>query len=128
MQAEERNNRGSNIGPMLVARENHRMKPRRHTCFVATFAATALSLLAQAAARAGSSPGRTLPWDQPLNTVAALLTGPIAHTFVAFALTVAFLIYAIQGKCEPARRLLKAGFTTAVAVEAVKLLNYLLPY
>ncbi len=105
------------------------MKPTRHTrSFLASFVATANSLLAPAVACAGSSPGRTLPWDEPLNTVAALLTGPIAHTFVALALTVAFLIYAIQGRCEPARRLLQAGFTMAVAVEAVKLLNYLLPY
>jgi type IV secretory pathway VirB2 component (pilin) len=104
-------------------------KPRRHTrSIVATFAATTLSFLAPAAACAGSPPRGTLPWDQPLNTVAALLTGPIAHTFIAFALTVAFLIYGIQGNCEPARRLLKAGLTTAGAVEAVKLLNYLLPY
>ncbi len=105
------------------------MKPRRHVCsFVVTFAATALSLLAPAAACAGSPPGRTLSWDQPLNTVAALLTGPIAHAFITFALIVAFLIYGIHGNCESARRLLKAGFTTVVAVEAVKLLNYLLPY
>jgi len=104
------------------------MKPIRHAgSFVATFAATALSWLAPAAARADFPPARTLPWDQPLNTVAALLTGPIAQTFIAFALTVAFLIYGIQGNCEPARRLLKAGLATAVAVEAVKLLNYLLP-
>jgi type IV secretory pathway VirB2 component (pilin) len=105
------------------------MKSRRHTIgLLATFAATALSLLAPAAARAGSPPGRTLPWDQPLSTVAALLAGPIAHTFTTFTLTVAFLIYGIRGNCEPARRLLKAGFATAVAVEAVKLLNYVLPY
>ncbi len=116
-------------GPLLVAHGNHRTKPRRHVrSFVATFAATALSLLVPAATCAGSPPGSTLPWDQPLNTVAALLTGPIAHTFIAFALTVAFLIYGIQGNREPARRLFKAGFTTAVAVEVVKLLNYLLPY
>jgi type IV secretory pathway VirB2 component (pilin) len=78
------------------------------------------------AAGAGA-PGGKFPWDQPLDTVAALLTGPIAHAFVAFALTVAFLIYGIQGNCEPARRLLKAGFATAVAIEAVKLLNLMLP-
>jgi type IV secretory pathway VirB2 component (pilin) len=69
-----------------------------------------------------------LPWDQPLNTIAALLRGPIAHAFLTFTLTIAFVIYGIQGKCEPARRLLRAGFATAVAIEAVKLLNYLLPY
>ena len=69
-----------------------------------------------------------LPWDLPLDTVAALLTGPIAHVFLAFALTVSFVIYGIQDNCGPARRLLKAGFTTEVAIEAVKLLNYLLPY
>jgi type IV secretory pathway VirB2 component (pilin) len=95
---------------------------------VATFAATALSLLVPAAACAGSPPIGTLPWDQPFNTVAALLTGPIAHTFIAFALTAALLMYGIQGNCELARRLFKAGFATAVAVESVKLLNYLLPY
>jgi hypothetical protein len=70
----------------------------------------------------------TLPWDRPLDTVVALLIGSIAHTFIASALMVAFLIYGIRGNCEPARRLLKAGFTTAIAVEAVKLINYLLPY
>ncbi len=48
--------------------------------------------------------------------------------FLAFALTVSFVIYGIQDNCGPARRLLKAGFTTEVAIEAVKLLNYLLPY
>ncbi len=69
-----------------------------------------------------------LPWDQPLDTLAALLSGPIAHAFVALALTIAFLVYGIQGNCEPARRLFKAGVATAVAIEAVKLLNYLLPY
>jgi len=70
------------------------MKPRPHTrSFVASFAATALFLLGPAAACAGSPPGKALPWDQPLNTVAALLTGPIAHTFIAFALAVAFMMY-----------------------------------
>jgi type IV secretory pathway VirB2 component (pilin) len=104
------------------------MKPRRHAgSFVATFAVMALSWLAPAAACAGFPPASTLPWDQPLNTVAALLTGPIARAFIALAVTGAFLIYGIQGNCEPARRLLKAGFMTAVAVEAVKLLNYLVP-
>lgn len=69
-----------------------------------------------------------LPWDRPLDTIAALLSGPIAHAFVALALTVALLIYGLQGNCEPARRLFKAGLATAVAIEAVKLLNYLLLY
>jgi type IV secretory pathway VirB2 component (pilin) len=105
------------------------MKPRPHTrSFVASFAATALFLLGPAAACAGSPPGKALPWDQPLKTVAALLTGPIAHTFIVFALAVAFIMYGVQGNCELARRLFKAGFATAVAVESVKLLNYLLPY
>jgi len=63
-----------------------------------------------------------------VDTVTALLTGPIAHTFLAFSLTVAFLIYGIQGNCEPARPLLKAGFATAVAVEAMNLVNYAHPY
>ena len=111
-----------------VVRENQRTNPRRRKCtFVATLAAAALSLRTPAAAWAGSPLGRAIPWDRPLSTVAALLAGPIAHTFIAFALSVAFLIYGIQGNCEPVRRLLKAGFTTAIAVEAVKLLNYLLP-
>ena len=112
-----------------MAHENRCPKLRRHARgFVATVTAAAFSLMTPAAACAGSPPSGTLPWDQPLNTVAALLTGPIAHTFIAFALTVAFLIYGIQGNCEPASRLLKAGLTTAGAVAAVKLLNYLLPY
>ena len=103
------------------------MKPRPHTrSFVASFKATALFLHGPAAACAGSPPSKALPWDQPLNTVAALLTGPIAHVFLAFALTVSFVIYGIQGNCETARRLFKAGFATGVAIEAVKLLNYLL--
>jgi type IV secretory pathway VirB2 component (pilin) len=40
----------------------------------------------------GYSPA-LLPWDQPLDTLAALLSGPIAHAFVALALTVTFLIW-----------------------------------
>ena len=111
-----------------VARGNQPTNPRRHThTFVATSAAAALSLWRPAAACAGSPPGKALPSDQPLNTVAALLAGPIAHTFIAFALAVAFITYGVQGNCELARRLFKAGFATAVAVESVKLLNYLLP-
>jgi type IV secretory pathway VirB2 component (pilin) len=78
--------------------------------------------------RADSVQLAALPWDRSLDTLAALLSGPIAHAFVALALTVAFLIYGLQGNCELARRLFKAGFVTAVALEAVKLLNYLLPY
>ena len=69
-----------------------------------------------------------LPWDQPLDTIAALLSGPIAHAFLAFALTLAFLIFSILGNCELCRRLFRAGFGMAVAIEAVKLLNFLLPY
>jgi len=69
-----------------------------------------------------------LPWDQPLNTIAALLSGPIASAFLAFALTVAFLIFGILGNCELGRRLFKAGLGMAAAIEAVKLLKYLLPY
>ncbi len=112
-----------------MAHENRCPKLRRHARgFVATLTAAAFSLMTPAAACAGSPPSGTLPWDQPLKTVAAFLTGPIADTFIAFAVTVAFLIYGIQGNCELARRLFKAGFVTAVAVEAVKLLNYLLPY
>ncbi len=110
-----------------MAHENRCPRLRRHARSCVVLTAAALSLTATGVC-AYSSPGGTLPWDQPLNTVAALLTGPIAHTFIAFALTVAFLIYGIQGNCEPASRLLKAGLTTAGAVAAVKLLNYLLPY
>ncbi len=69
-----------------------------------------------------------LPWDQPLNTIAAVLSGPIAHAFLTFTLTIAFVIYGIQGNCESCRRLFKAGFGMAAAIEALKLLNYLLPY
>lgn len=47
---------------------------------------------------------------RPLDAIAALLSRPIAHAFVAFALTVALLIYGLQGNCEPARRLFKACF------------------
>jgi type IV secretory pathway VirB2 component (pilin) len=102
--------------------------PRYARGFVTTSTAAAFSLTRPVPACAGSPSSGTLPWDQPLNTVAALLTGPIAHTFIAFALAVAFIMYGVQGNCELARRLFKAGFATAVAVESVKLLNYLIPY
>ena len=90
--------------------------------------AAALVVTLPGVSAAGSVQFEALPWDRPLDTLAAFLSGPIAHAFVALALTVAFLIYGLQGNCEPARRLFKAGFATAVAIEAVKLLNYLLPY
>lgn len=92
------------------------------------FLTAVLVLASPAPSWAESVPLGALPWDAPLATLAALLSGPIAHAFVALALTVAFLIYGLQGNCELARRLFKAGFATAVALEAVKLLNYLLPY
>jgi|SRR5712664_3907717 len=112
-----------------MAHENHRAKPQRHSrALVTTLTATAVFALTPVATRAGSPSSGSLPWDQPLNAVGALLTGPIAHTFIAFVLAVAFIMYGVQGNCELARRLLKAGFATAVAVESVKLLNYLLPY
>jgi type IV secretory pathway VirB2 component (pilin) len=85
-------------------------------------------MLVLATSPATAQSAEVMPWDRPLDTLAALLNGPIAHAFVALALTVAFLIYGLQGSCEPARRLFKTGFATAVAIEAVKLLNYLLPY
>jgi hypothetical protein len=69
-----------------------------------------------------------LPWDQSLDTIAALLSGPIAHALLAFAAIMAFVIYGIVGDGEAGRRLFKAGFGMAVAIEAVKFLNYLLPY
>jgi type IV secretory pathway VirB2 component (pilin) len=90
--------------------------------------AAALVVALPGLASAGSVPSGALPWDRPLDALAALLSGPIAHAFVALALTAARGIFGIQGNCEPARRLFKAGFATAVAIEAVKLLNYLLPY
>ena len=112
-----------------MAHENRCPKLRRQARgFFTTSTAAAFSLTKPVAASAESPSSGTLPWDQPLNTVAALLTGQIAHALIAFALAVAFMMYGIQGNCELARRLFKAGFVTIVAVESVKLLNYLLPY
>ena len=77
---------------------------------------------------AESNQSEALPWDQPLGTIAALLSGPIAHGLLAFAVIVAFLTYGVVGDCQAGRRLFRAGFGMAAAIETVKLLNYLLPY
>jgi type IV secretory pathway VirB2 component (pilin) len=103
------------------------MKPFQRRATQDTLAAV-LVIVSPALSWAESNQPGALPWDQPLNTIAALLSGPIAHAFLAVALTVAFLIYGILGNCETGRRLFRAGFGMAVAIEAVKLLNYLLPY
>jgi len=70
-----------------------------------------------------------LPWDQPLNTLASYLTGPVIHVFVAGSLVGSGILYALGGSHnDGAKRLARAALGGAAALGAVWLLNYLLPY
>jgi len=69
-----------------------------------------------------------LPWDQPLDTFVRYLTGPIVHLLIVGSLIGAGILYALGGGgSEGAKRFARAGLGSALALGAVRLLNYLLP-
>ncbi len=69
----------------------------------------------------------TLPWDRPLNLIAAYLTGPATHTLVKLAFIAAAALYVITGNSNyGVRQLARAGLGLTFALEAVRLMNWLL--
>ena len=89
----------------------------------------ALTLLIPAAASAIPLSSGALPWDQPLNILATFMSGPCAHIFIVGSLIAAGFLYATGGvDHEGAKRFARAALGGAVALGAVQLLNYLLPY
>ena len=71
----------------------------------------------------------TMPWDRPLDMIVAYLTGPATHTLVELAFIAAATLYVITGNSNHGvRQLARAGFGLTLALEAVRLMNWLFPY
>jgi type IV secretory pathway VirB2 component (pilin) len=67
-----------------------------------------------------------LPWDRPLEAIADYLTGPAIYTLAKIVLLVAALGYGITGKNgEGIRHLLRVGIGLAIALNAVRIMNFL---
>jgi len=67
-----------------------------------------------------------LPWDRPLEAIADYLTGPAIYTLAKIALVVAALGYGITGKNgDGIRQLLRLGIGLAIALNAVRIMNFL---
>jgi hypothetical protein len=80
------------------------------------------------ACRASSGSLGLLPWDGPLTTVAAYLIDVAAPALVKLAFAGTIVVFAVGGNCELTRWFARAALGVSLALMAVRLLNYLLPY
>ena len=84
--------------------------------------------LVRTPALASPSAAALLPWDQPLDTLVGYMTGPVVDLWIVGSLMGAGVFYVLGGNgSEGARRLARAALGGALALGAVRLLNYLLP-
>ena len=91
-------------------------------------AAPLVGLITPALALAASTASARLPWDQPLNILVAYLTGPIVHVFIVGSFVGSAMLYALGGSgSDGAKLFARAGLGGAMALGAVRLMNYLLP-
>jgi len=93
---------------------------------IAAIVATPLSCLAGMTKASASSTGGSLPWDAPLQTLAADLTGPVASAISLIALFVAGAVLVFgEDLSHFARRALMAVIAIAFLVLGAKFLSAL---
>lgn len=84
--------------------------------------------LARVSAWTTSGAAPSSPWDQPLNSFAAWMSGPAVEAFIAGSLVGSAILYGVIGnRGAAAKHLAKAEFGGALALAVVWLMNYLLP-
>lgn len=84
-----------------------------------------LSLAVTASSALAAVGGGTLPWDPPITTVTADMTGPVAHGLTAGAIVMSGLAWAFTEHGHGAHKLSAVGFGGASALGAVQLMNAL---
>lgn len=73
-----------------------------------------------------AAPG-LMPWDGPLNAIVGYLTD-VTPTVAKLAFGIAAILFAVSGSSDSTRQFAKLGLGAGLALTAVRLLNYLLPY
>ena len=93
-------------------------------------AASALAFLVALSGTTWASSGAPdlMPWDGPLNSIAGYLTDVAAPVVVKLALGAVAILFAVSGTSASTRQLARLVVGTSLALIAVRLFNYLLPY
>ncbi len=84
----------------------------------------ALAVVLASVARAGGATfGPPMPWDGPLQTILASLSGTVAHVLITVAVIVTGLVFAFTEHGSGARRLFGVAFGGALALGALSFMT-----
>jgi type IV secretory pathway VirB2 component (pilin) len=90
--------------------------------------ATTMLAISATSVMAAAAGGGVLPWDGPITTITADMTGPVAHGVTIAAIILAGMAWAHTEHGSGARKLSAVGFGGAVALGATQLMTAVFPF